>query len=180
MAKKKSKPDMLVGTVTLSKMFGVTPRTVQRLAQEGVLPKPEGKEGNANLYRLDKSVQAYINHLKSLAEQRADKADQNEVLKEQKIIAETELKKSQLELHRLKIDINRGKYLNKTDAVNEFRAFYKIFKKFALCIPGRVTAIIKGYVEPVVSNGIEKDLRQEVNSMLKNFIVAGHKGEPDK
>lgn len=180
MSKKKNKPDMLVGTVTLSKMFGVTSRTVQRLAQEGVLPKPEGKEGNANLYRLDKSVQAYIHYLKSLAEQRADKADQNEALKEQKIIAETELKKSQLKFHILKVDADREKYINKTDAVNEFRVFYKMFKKFALCIPGRMAAIIEGYVGPVVSKGIEKDLRQEVTSMLKNFTVAGHKGEPDK
>ena len=55
--------DSLVSVIELSKLFGVSTRTVQRLAQEGVLPNPKKKSGNANLYRLDESVQAYCWYL---------------------------------------------------------------------------------------------------------------------
>lgn len=169
--------DSLVTAVELSELFGVSTRTVQRLAQEGVLPEPEGKQGNANLYSLQRATQAYCSYLKKKIEQQANNIDN---LKEQKIQADIKLKEMQIEITQLKTDIKKGEYIDRGTVLKDFRAFYKMFKRFALNIPGRIAAIAKGYVEPVVSKGIEKDLRQEITSMLNNFTVAGYKGETDK
>lgn len=60
---RKLKPNSLVTVVELAELFNVSVRTVQRFAQFGVLPEPQGKDKNANLYRLDECVQAYTWYL---------------------------------------------------------------------------------------------------------------------
>ncbi|MBE6772288.1 MAG: hypothetical protein E7547_09140 [Ruminococcaceae bacterium] len=170
--------DSLVTVVELSELFGVSVRTVQRLAQEGVLPEPEGKQGNANLYSLKRATRAYCDYLKKKVEQQADNS--GDKLKEEKMQADIKLKEMQIEIIQLKTDIKKGEYIDRGTVLKDFRAFYKVFKRFALNIPGRIAAIAKGYVEPVVSKGIKKDLRQEITSMLNNFTVVGYKGETYK
>lgn len=169
--------DSLVTVVELSELFGVSVRTVQRLAQEGVIPGPEGKRGNAKLYSLQRATQAYCGHLEKKIEQQANNTDK---LKEQKIQADIKLKETQIEVTQLKTDIKKGEYIDRGTVLKDFRAFYKVFKRFALNIPGRISAIFKDYVEPVVSKGIEKDLQREITDTLNSFTVAGYKGESDK
>lgn len=47
---------------TIAKLFGLTERRVQQLAQEGIIPKPE-----KNQYELVGSVRSYINYLQQRA-----------------------------------------------------------------------------------------------------------------
>ena len=47
---------------TIAKLFGLSERRVQQLAQEGIIPKPE-----KNQYELVGSVRAYINYLQQRA-----------------------------------------------------------------------------------------------------------------
>ena len=47
---------------TISKLFGISERRVQQLAQEGIIPKPE-----KNQYELIGSVRSYINYLQQRA-----------------------------------------------------------------------------------------------------------------
>ena len=47
---------------TISKLFGISERRVQQLAQDGIIPKPE-----KNQYELVGSVRSYINYLQQRA-----------------------------------------------------------------------------------------------------------------
>ena len=47
---------------TIAKLFGLTERRVQQLAQEGIIPKPE-----KNQYELVGSVRSYIDYLQQRA-----------------------------------------------------------------------------------------------------------------
>ena len=167
--------DKLCTTVELAKFLGVSSRTVQRLAQEGILPEPEG----AKLYSLMKSVQAYCSYLSGKGKAKADDS-QAARLKEQKLQTEIKLKESQAELHELKTDIAKGKYIALEDARLDVQRFFVVFKKFAMAIPSRMGGIIAGYVEPVVARGIEKDLQKEINDMLRTFIFAGQPADNHK
>lgn len=171
--------DKLCTTVELAKFFGVSSRTVQRLAQEGILPEPEGTRKGTKLYSLMKSVQAYCSYLSGKEKAKADDS-QAARLKEQKLQTEIKLKESQAELHELKTDIAKGKYIALEDARLDVQRFFIVFKKFAMAIPSRMGGIIAGYVEPVVARGIEKDLQKEINDMLRTFIFAGQPADNHK
>ena len=171
--------DRLCTTVELAKFFGISSRTVQRLAQEGILPKSEGNRKGAKLYSLMKSVQAYCSYLSGKGKA---KADDNLAarLQEQKLQTEIKLKESQAELQQIKTEIAKGKYILIEDVHLEVQRFFVVFKKFAMAIPSRMGGIIAGYVEPVVVRGIEKDLQKEINDMLRTFIVAGQPADKHK
>lgn len=164
---------MLVNLQEISNILGVKPRTIQRLVQDGVLEAtPDPGDRRKKVFDVAACVQAYMKYQfdKSAASKRSARMEQ---LEEKKLKAETELKESQGELHRLKTDIAMGKYLSKEDVKLDYERFFVTFKRFALAIPPRVTGMIASYVEPVVARGIQKDLDQEVKRMLTNFVVAG-------
>lgn len=169
--------EISVTAAELSKLFGVSIRTIQRLSQEDIISESVGKKGGCKLYNLEDSVQSYCEHLREKAKKKKDDNIQNEQLKSQKLRVDIKLKESQAELHTLKTAITTGKYISVEDVKLDFQRFFAVFKKFAMAIPSRIGSIIAGYVEPVVARGIEKDIKNEIDSMLRTFIVAGHAPE---
>ena len=164
---------MQVALNDLAEILGVNIRTVQRLAQEGVLEAlPDPADKRRKVYELAPSVQAYLEHRLQKAEssQRSERLAQ---LEEKKLEAEAELKESQRDLHQLKTSIANGSYLSKEEVALDYQRFFVVFRKFALAIPPRVAGQIGGFVEPVIARGIEKDLNREITDMLRSFVVAG-------
>lgn len=53
-------------------------------------------------------------------------------------------------------------------------------KKFAMSLPGRLTSMVSGYVEPLEARKIERDLQGEVNRQLEAFYLAAVTEIPDK
>ena len=90
----------------------------------------------------------------------------------QKLSAEIALKESQGELHKLKTEIQMGKYISVEEVKLDYERFFVIFKKFAMALPQRIGGIIAGYVEPVTSRAIEADVNREVSAMLTSFVVS--------
>ncbi len=177
MSNKRITNETSVTAAELSKLFGVSVRTVQRLAQEKVLPESVGKENGFKVYNLEDSIQSYCEHLREKAEKKKDGDSQNERLKNQKLRVEIKLKESQAELHQLKTAITTGKYILVDDVKRDYQNFFVVFKKFALAIPGRMGGIIAGYLDPITARKLEKDLHTEICNMLRTFIVAGQTPE---
>lgn len=163
MAKNMQRPEVLAN------LFGVSVRRVQQLTQEGILisEKVEGAQGRQ--YDLIPNIKGYIAYL----QERVSGKSRNEKeldLKNKKLEAEIALKESQGELHRLKTDIQAGRYIAVEDVQIDYERFFLILKKFVMAIPNRVGVQINGYVDPVTVRAIEKDLTKETTSMLNSFI----------
>lgn len=161
----------------IAQLFGVTVRRIQQLTQEGVLPTTETSEGRR--YDLVPTIQKYVQYLsdKAYGKNRSEKETE---LREQKMKAEIALKESQGELHRLRTEIAAGKYISIEEVTLDYTRFFVTFKKFAMSLPSRLTGIISGYVEPLESRRIEKDLTGEVQRLLEAFVVAGVTELPQK
>ncbi len=156
----------------LAEILNINLSTARRLCQMDVFKSTSasGRSGQ-KYYNLVQSVQAFLLKKQSDHDEELRKTD-IEKLKMQKLKAEISLKKSQSELHQLKTDIEKGKYLRTDDVKHDYEEFFVIFKKFALALPARVGGCISGYIDPVVERAIEKDIHQEICSMLRTFVVA--------
>lgn len=163
MAKNMQRPEVL------AQLFGVSVRRVQQLTQEGILvsEKVEGAQGRQ--YDLIPNIKTYIAHLQDKANGKSRNEKELD-LKAKKLEAEIALKESQGELHRLKTDIQAGRYVAVEDVKLDYERFFLIFKKFVMAIPTRVGVQINGYVDPVTVRAIEKDLTRETTAMLNTFI----------
>lgn len=153
----------------IAQLFGVTVRRIQQLTQEGVLPTTETAEGRR--YDLVPTIQKYVKYLsdKAYGKNRSEKELE---LREQKMKAEIALKESQGELHQLRTQIAMGKYIEIEEARMDYERFFVTFKKFATSLPGRLTGMINGYVEPLEARRIEKDLQKEIQQLLGAFVLA--------
>ena len=165
MAEQLVKPDVI------AQIFGVTVRRVQQLTQEGAIKTVRDPSGGSRKYDLIPTIQDYIKFLSDKAYGRA-KSEKEEDLKMQKLSAEIALKESQGELHKLKTEIQMGKYISVEEVKLDYERFFVTFKKFAMAMPQRIGGIIAGYVEPVTSRAIEADVNREVSAMLTSFVVA--------
>ena len=145
---------------------------MQQLTQEGIIHTVRDPKGGAKKYDLVPTIQEYIKYLSDKAYGRSQN-DKSEELKAEKLKAEIALKESQGELHQLKTEIAKGKYISTDEVAVDYQRFFTLFKKFAMAIPSRVGGYIAGYIDPIVERGIEQDLQREISAMLRSFVVAG-------
>ena len=154
----------------IAKLFGVTDRHIQKLSQDGVLPATETPSGRQ--YDLVLTIQAYIRYLRGAAHGKTG-SEREQELKQQKLTADITLKETQIELHRIKMDIASNKYLSVEEATLDYARFFVAFKKFALSLPGRLISRISSTVDPTEARRIEKELQGDVTKLLRAFVVAG-------
>mgnify|MGYP002546231441 FL=1 len=85
-----------IDTKTVADLFGMTPRRVQQLTKEGILPAK--KKGNSNQYQLAATVRQYVRYL-------TDKAAGREVTTVKELRAEERRLEAEADLKRSKADI---------------------------------------------------------------------------
>jgi len=158
----------------IAALFGVSVRRVQQLTQEGIISTVEVTESGRKVkrYELASTIQKYVKHLSNKANGK-NHSEREAELREQKLQADIALKESQGELHQMKTQIAAGKYIDVEEVEMDYARFFLIFKKFALSIPSRMAGRIGGYCDPIEVRAIERDLSQEISSLLNNFVVAG-------
>ncbi len=154
----------------IAQLFGVTVRRIQQLTQEGILPTTETAEGRR--YDLVPTIQNYVKYLSEKAYGK-NRSEEELQLKNRKVAAEASLKEAQGELARLKTDIAQGRYIPVEEAILDYQKFFVTFKKFALSLPSRLIGFVSGYLDPVESRRIEKDLAGEIQRLLGAFVLAG-------
>ena len=141
-------------------LFGVSVRRIQQLTQEGVLPTTDTPDGRR--YDLVSTVQKYTAYLSDKAYGRS-KTDKEAELKEQKLRAE-------IELHKLKTAIEKGEYIEVSQAVDELSDFMANFKKFAYGMTSRLAGMLTGYVDATTVRSTQRSLRKELDTMLNAFV----------
>lgn len=161
----------------IAKLFGVTVRRIQQLTQEGVLPTTETPEGRR--YDLVPTIQKYVKYLSDKAYGK-NRSEKEMDLREQKLQADIALKEAQGELHNMKLSVASGQLVDVEKVKEDYSRFFTTFKKFAMSLPGRLTSMVSGYVEPLEARKIERDLQGEVNRQLEAFYLAAVTEIPDK
>lgn len=153
----------------IAKLFSVTTRRIQQLAQDGIIEMEKTSSGKK--YVLDETVTRYIKYLSDKAKGK-EKSITELGLKEQKLRAEIALKESQGELHRLRTEIAIGKYIP-TDVIKaDYSRFFISFKNFAMSIPNKIAGRLSGFVDPVEVRRIESEMQKDIKKMLKGFILS--------
>lgn len=155
-------------TKVIAQLFGVSVRRVQQLTQDGVIETVKTSDGRR--YELASTIQKYIKYLSDKAYGKS-KSETEVQLKEQKLRAEIALKESQGELHKLKTDIEAGRYISVEEIKLDYSRFFVAFKKFAMSIPNRLAGRLKGYIEPVEVRKLEQEMQKDVTKLLKSFVV---------
>lgn len=98
-----------VSTSTLAKIFGVTPRTIQHLTNDGVLEK-----SGRGSYILTKAVLAYVTYLKS----RTGATNDSKTVENEKLVEDMMLKRAKREKAELELKLYKGE-LHKADDVEK-------------------------------------------------------------
>ena len=170
----------LVTATMLAKYLGKSIRRIQALTQDGIIETLPGGNTRARRYDLDETLKTYIKYLEEKAYGKAQ-ADNEIRLKEKKLAAEAALKESQADIHKIKTDIARGKYIPVEEVELDYKKFFSIFKKFATAIPNRVAVMIGSQIDPVEARKVENDLAEEINRMLRTFVSsASARPAPDQ
>ena len=168
---------IMIAGMTIANLFGVPVRRIQQLTQEGVLPTTETPEGRR--YDLVPTIQKYVKYLSDKAYGK-NRSEKEMDLREQKLQADIALKEAQGELHNMKLSVASGQLVDVEKVKEDYSRFFTTFKKFAMSLPGRLTSMVSGYVEPLEARKIERDLQGEVNRQLEAFYLAAVTEIPDK
>ena len=165
--------NMKVSAMELAAVLGVNIRTVQRLTQEGVIEAlPDPADKRKKVFDLTKAVPAFVEHKvgKAAGKERSERIAN---LEEQKLAAEVGLKTSQRDLHQLKTEIASGKDLPVEQIQLDYEQFFVVLKKFLTQIPTRISGMIAPHVDVVIARSLEKEVSDEIDSLLRTFVVAG-------
>lgn len=159
----------------IAHLFGLSVRRITGLTQEGIIRthKVEGVKGAGRQYMLGETIQMYTQYLSEKAYGRS-KTNKELDLKQAKLEAEVALKESQAELHRIKTEIATGDYISREEVTLDYQKFFSTFKRFALSIPTRLTVMLSDQIKATDVSRTEKELAEEVNRMLRAFVVAGN------
>lgn len=163
--------EIKINGAVLSQLLGVTGRQIMNLAHDGVVSAEPVKENGRKAYPLIKSVSSYCEFQRNRALGRAS-TDKEAELKQKKLEVDIALKESQNELHRLKTDIQAGRYVAVEEVQDDYEKFFVILKKFLLAMPARVGVLLNGYIDPMQIRNIEKDLNKEILEALNAFIIS--------
>lgn len=181
----KIKPAVLSGDVpewanatAVGKLLGKSVRRIQQLTQDGVLTTEVPPGGGTRKYKTCDTVQQYIDHVEQKAHESAEGGNKAE-LGIKKLEAEIALKQSQGELHMLKTDIAKGKYISSLQAEEELADFMTVFRKFAEAIPSRMAGVMSSFTDVATARTMEKSMRKELEAMLSTFVDAAEVEEAE-
>lgn len=162
--------DWAVKTEEIAKLFDVSERRVQMLAKDGVIESVKIPKVRGRRYMYKATARNYIKYLSAKVQQKVVSVNEKE-LKKRKLSAEVDLKESQKELHELKTDIAKGKYIQIEEVELDYRRFFNTFKKFADAVPSRVAMMIGKNMEPGEVRKVEKSIADEIDAMLREFSI---------
>lgn len=159
--------DKSVPVVVLAKFFGLTPRRVQQLADDGILPVK--KVGNRNIYYFLQCVQAYLFYLQKKAvgqETKLEKAD----LERKKLEEEVGWKGAKREMAEIELAVRRGE-VHRAEHVREmFEGMISYARAGFLSIPGRVAMDVVGGTPAAAS----KIIKEAIYEVLANMAATSY------
>lgn len=139
----------------IAELFDLTPRHVQRLAKEGVLPKPQ-----RGLYPLAPCIKGYVQYLRRAAK---GQTDDDQVQTERRLLLRARREHTEIQVKRLSDEVIDRAVARRTVATlaTEFRSSWEIW-------PSRVAATMANALkadEVDVLQLLEREVRAHLAQM---------------
>lgn len=125
----------LQGSAIIAKLFSVTERRVQQLAQEGIIPAAQKKP-----YKFDllPTVQAYIKYLSVKANSKETKSNDTVQAEADKIRAEADLKQSKAKIAEMQLKELEGNMHRSEDVEAMTTDLVYTIRGMIMALPGRL------------------------------------------
>jgi phage terminase Nu1 subunit (DNA packaging protein) len=150
----------LVDVETLARLFNLTERRVQQLAQEGVIPKAE-----KNQYLLLPAIQGYIRYLQGSQSNRSSDTA-NSLMTE-----EIAIKRAKREHLEIKNALLREDLINASDVAFTWESTCSFIKTRILSVPNKLAPHFKKkYSQKELVTLITDALKEELNSLAGTEI----------
>lgn len=142
---------------TLAKLLDMTPRRVQQLANEKIIPKPKDR----GQYEIVPCVVGYIKHIKGMLNGEA-----GDLASEKTRLTRAQAEKTEIETARMK-----GELVSLADAERAWSALVGAFRAKMLTLPPRAAT--------AVSNKAERDTERILNDMVFEALAELSNWKPD-
>lgn len=142
---------------TIAKLLDMTPRRVQQLANEGIIPKPKDR----GQYEIVPCVVGYIKHIKGMLNGEA-----GDLASEKTRLTRAQAEKTEIETARLK-----GELVSLAGAERGWSALVGAFRAKMLTLPPRAS--------PVVVNKKEREVEQILTDMVYEALAELSNWKPD-
>lgn len=142
---------------TIAKLLDMTPRRVQQIANEGIIPKPKGR----GQYEIVPCVVGYIRHIKGMLNGEA-----GDLASEKARLTRAQADKTEIEIAKL-----RGDLVSLADAECGWSALVGAFRAKMLTLPPRAAT--------TVLNKSEKDAERLLTDMVSEALAELSNWKPD-
>lgn len=160
-----------ITSAELAKVIGVSARRVQQLAKDGTLSPVSLKPTK---FKLNEAVADYIKFLNStLGDAQLTKKAKN--AKNEKMIYEAGIKKSQEEIEKLKLGELKGHLHRSEDVRMAFDDLVMSFRASVLAMPGRLSMDVSKETSPAICSTI---ISKECNRVLEE--LSHHEYDPNE
>lgn len=161
----------LQGSAIIAKLFGVTERRVQQLAQEGIIPAAQKRP-----YKFDllPTVQAYIKYLSDKANGKEQKSADNVQAEADKLRAEADLKRSKADMADMQLQELEGKMHRSEDVEAVMNDLVYTIRSMIMALPGRLAMDV---VQAQTASEASALIRSECNKVLNE--LAEYKYDPE-
>lgn len=149
--------DGTVGVEDVAEWLGVTPRRVQQLAAEGVIPR----DGHGR-YTLKAVVQAYCRHMGSIAAGRGD----DDLSRERARLAREQANKYERENA-----LATGEIVPKQDVVAGMQAVFAHVRARVLAIPSRAAPLVEGLSAPKIREKLTELVNEACDELRHTRFV---------
>lgn len=139
---------------TIARLLDMTPRRVQQLANEGIIPKPRDR----GQYEIIPCVVGYIKHIKGMLNGEA-----GDLASEKTRLTKAQAEKTEIETARLK-----GELVSLADAERGWSALVGAFRAKMLTLPPRASLVVLNKKEREVER-ILTDMVYEALAELSNW-----------
>jgi|GEM_PF-286655 len=162
----------IVGYTEIMEALGISKRSAERLAADGVLVEYKSLSGGRKReFDLVASFQA-VREREKLERERDSDQKKREALKRRQMQSDIDWRAVRREMDEIKRDRELGKYISIETVRQDYQKFFALFKSFAMGIPGRVGMKIKGKVSLEDQRKIEAAIEKEVAERLRLFVLA--------
>ena len=144
----------------IAELINLTPRRIQQLAKDGVIPKP--KRG---LYDAGLTIRAYVEFLQKATEGRAPDATSAAVKVQKSRLLEAQARRAELETAKAE-----GKMLDVNDVQQVFNEMATVVASGLEALPGRVAGELATITDPaVIRQRLLREARQIRSSLADKF-----------
>lgn len=167
--KKPALPVYVTSTI-LARLFGLSARRVQQLAQDGIIETTATSSGRR--YELEPSVRAYVQYLRDRADGRAEKNSAANK-EDQKLDAEIELKRSKARMAKLELEELEGKMHRSEDVEAMTTDLVLSIRSMLMALPGQLAVDVANVDTAAEAAEV---IKQTVHSVLNE--LAKYKYDP--